>query len=173
MPLPHATATTRHGKFTQAQAYCSAREQLATDFARWCGGVPRGVSEEHPSWGVLNSESPYDAPPCDVRPEVALTSPDVSLGARCVRTDGRVEVCANTVPTVAEPRTFVKWVLKEQHHSHQTSASGADNNRMANLPGLPSTALDHLSATETESSPMLPPRPWVSVDTAHGQNASG
>ena len=35
---------------------------------------------------------------------------------------------------------------------------------------LPSTALDHVSATER--SRMLPPRPWVSVDTAHGQNAS-
>ena len=30
--------------------------------------------------------------------------------------------------------------------------------------GLPSTALDHVSATER--SPMLPPRPWVSVDTS-------
>ena len=36
---------------------------------------------------------------------------------------------------------------------------------------LPSTALDHASATERP--PISPPRPWVSVDTAHlGQNAS-
>ena len=31
--------------------------------------------------GVGCSETPYDAPPCDVRPEVVLTSPDVPLGA--------------------------------------------------------------------------------------------
>ena len=49
--------------------------------------------------------------------EVVLTSLDVSLPG--VRTDGRVEVCAKSVPTVAEPRTFVQWVLKEQN-SHQT-----------------------------------------------------
>ena len=68
------------------------------------------------------SETPYDAPPCNVRPEVALTSLDVSLGApgrTCMRTDGRVELCATSVPAMVEPRTFVKWVLKEQH-SHQT-----------------------------------------------------
>ena len=48
-------------------------------------------------------------PPCGVRPEVALFSPDVSLG---VRTDGRVEVCAKSVPTLVEPRTFEQCVLK-------------------------------------------------------------
>ena len=32
----------------------------------------------HHCWGVLK---PYDAPPCDVRAEVVLTSLDVSLGA--------------------------------------------------------------------------------------------
>ena len=30
---------------------------------------------------------------------------------RCVRTDGRVEVCAKTAPELVEPRTFVQWVL--------------------------------------------------------------
>ena len=34
---------------------------------------------------------------------------------RCVRTDGRVEVCAISVPTLIEPRTFGKCVLKEEH----------------------------------------------------------
>ena len=61
--------------------------------------------------------------PCDVRPEVVLTSPDVSLG-RCVRTDGRVEVCAKSVPTLVEPCTFEQCVLKEEH-SNQTSGHGA------------------------------------------------
>ena len=54
-----------------------------------------------------------------MRPEVALTSPDVPLGPRCIQTGGRVKPCAKTVPTLAEPHTFVRWVLKEEH-SHQT-----------------------------------------------------
>ena len=89
--------------------------------------------------------------------------------SRCVRTDRRVEVCAKSVPTLVEPRTFVQWVLKEQH-SHQTF----DQWRLQqsdDQSGLPSIALDHVSATER--SPMSPPRPWVSVGTIHGQNASG
>ena len=38
---------------------------------------------------------------------------------RCVRTDGRVKICAKVVATLVEPHTFVQWVLKEEH-SHQT-----------------------------------------------------
>ena len=39
---------------------------------------------------------------------------------RCVRTDGRIKLCAIlVVPTLVEPHTFVQWVLKEEH-SHQT-----------------------------------------------------
>ena len=52
------------------------------------------------------------------RPDLAGCLP------RCVRTDGRVEVCAKSVPTLVEPCTFVKWVLKEEH-SNQTSGHGA------------------------------------------------
>ena len=40
------------------------------------------------------------------RPDLAGCLP------RCVRTDGRVEVCAKSVPALAEPRTFEKCVLK-------------------------------------------------------------
>ena len=44
------------------------------------------------------------------RPDLAGCLP------RCVRTDGRVEVevCAKLVPALAEPCTFVQWMLKEQ-----------------------------------------------------------
>ena len=52
------------------------------------------------------------------RPDLAGCLP------RCVRTDGRVEVCAKSVPTLVEPHTFVQWVLKEEH-SNQTSGHGA------------------------------------------------
>ena len=48
------------------------------------------------------------------RPDLAGCLP------RCVRTDGRVEVCAKLVPTLVEPRTFEQCVLKEEH-SNQTS----------------------------------------------------
>ena len=51
---------------------------------------------------------------------------------RCVRTDGRVEVCAKMVPALVEPRTFVQWVLKEEH-LHQTFGQWRRNDRMANL----------------------------------------
>ena len=78
-------------------------------------------------------------------------------------------MCAKIVPALVEPRTFVQWVLKEQH-SHQTFGQWR-RQQSEGQSGLPSTALDHVSATER--SPMLPPRPWVSVDTAHGQNGSG
>ena len=88
---------------------------------------------------------------------------------RCVRTDGRVEVCAKIVPALVEPRTFVQWVLKEQH-SHQTFGQWR-RQQSAGQSGLPSTALDHVSATERST--MLTPRPWVSVGTVHGQNGSG
>ena len=52
------------------------------------------------------------------RPDLAGCLP------RCVRTDGRVEVCAKSVPALAEPRTFEQCVLKEEH-SNQTSGHGA------------------------------------------------
>ena len=39
---------------------------------------------------------------------------------RCVRTDGRVEVCAKSVTTLVEPCTFEKCVLKEKHSNQQT-----------------------------------------------------
>ena len=54
------------------------------------------------------------------------------------RADGRrrvveVEVCAKPVPTLAEPRTFEKCVLQEEH-SHQTfGEGGADIGRISNL----------------------------------------
>ena len=73
---------------------------------------------------------------------------------RCVRMDGRVEVCARSVPALAEPRTFVQWVLKEQH-SYQTFGQWR-RQQSDGQSGLPSTALDHVSATER--SPILPPR---------------
>ena len=74
---------------------------------------------------------------------------------RCVRTDGRVEVCAKQVPALVEPCTFVQWMLKEQH-SHQTFGQWR-RHQSDGQAGLPSTALDHVSATER--SPMSPPRP--------------
>ena len=89
--------------------------------------------------------------------------------SRCVRTDSRVELCAKPVPTLVEPRTFVQWVLKEQH-SHQAFSQWR-RHQTDGQSGLPSTALDQVSATER--APMSPPRPWVSVDTIHGQNTSG
>ena len=52
------------------------------------------------------------------RPDLAGCLP------RCVRTDGRVEVCAKSVPTLVEPCTFEQCVLKEEH-SNQTSGHGA------------------------------------------------
>ena len=88
---------------------------------------------------------------------------------RCVRTDGRVEVCAKMVPRLVEPRTFVQWVFKEQD-SHQAFSQWR-RHRSDGESGLPSTALDHVRATER--SPMSLPRPWVSVGTIHGQNAPG
>ena len=89
--------------------------------------------------------------------------------SRCVRTDSRVELCAKPVPTLVEPRTFVQWVLKEQH-SHQAFSQWRRHHTDGQS-GLPSTALDQVSATER--APMSPPRPWVSVGTIHGQNTSG
>jgi len=89
--------------------------------------------------------------------------------SRRVRTDSRVELCAKPVPTLVEPRTFVQWVLKEQH-SHQTFGQWRRHHTDGQS-GLPWTALDQVSATER--APMSPPRPWVSVDTIHGQNTSG
>ena len=89
--------------------------------------------------------------------------------SRRVRTDSRVELCAKPVPTLVEPRTFVQWVLKEQH-SHQAFSQWRRHHTDGQS-GLPWTALDQVSATER--APMSPPRPWVSVDTIHGQNTSG
>ena len=89
--------------------------------------------------------------------------------SRCVRTDSRVELSAKPVPTLVEPRTFVQWVLKEQH-SHQAFGQWRRHHADGQS-GLPWTALDQASATER--APMSPPRPWVSVDTIHGQNTSG
>ena len=57
-----------------------------------------------------------------------------------------VEVCAKTVPALVEPRTFVQCVLKEQH-SHQTFGQWR-RQQSDGQSGLPSTALDHVSATE-------------------------
>ena len=68
-------------------------------------------------------------------------------------------MCAKIVPELVEPRTFVQWVLKEQH-SHQTFGQWR-RQQSEGQSGLPSTVLDHVSATER--SPMLPPQPWVSV----------
>ena len=62
------------------------------------------------------------------------------------RTDGRVEVCAKPVPTLAEPRTFEQCVLKEEH-SHQAFGQWR-RHRPDVQSGLPSTTLDHLSATQ-------------------------
>ena len=89
--------------------------------------------------------------------------------SRCVRTDGRVEVCAKSFPTLIEPCTFVQWMLKEQH-SHQTFGQWR-RHQSDGQAGLPSTVLDHVSATER--SPRSPPRPQVSVGTIHGQSTSG
>ena len=89
--------------------------------------------------------------------------------SRRVRTDSRVELCDKIVPTLAEPRTFVQWVLKEQH-SHQAFSQWR-RHQTDGQSGLPSTALDQVSATER--APMSPPRPWVSVGTIHDQNTSG
>ena len=46
------------------------------------------------------------------RPDLAGCLP------RCIRTDGRVKLCAKTVPALAEPHILVQWVLKEEH-AHQ------------------------------------------------------
>jgi len=83
--------------------------------------------------------------------------------SRRVRTDSRVELCGKIVSTLVEPRTFVQWVLKEQH-SHQAFSQWRRHHTDGQS-GLPSTALDQVSATER--APMSPPRPWVSVDTIH------
>ena len=74
------------------------------------------------------------------RPDLAGCLP------RCVRTDGRVEVCGKSVPTLVEPHTFVQWVLKEEH-SHQTFGQWR-RHQSDGQSGLPSTALDHVSATQ-------------------------
>ena len=73
------------------------------------------------------------------------------------------------VPTLVEPRTFVQWVLKEEH-SHQTFGQWR-RHRPDGQSGLSSTAPGHVSATQR--SPMSPLRPWVPVGTIHGQNTSG
>ena len=90
--------------------------------------------------------------------------------SRRVRTDSRVELCAKPVSTLVESRTFEQWLLKEEH-SHQTFGQWRRQHRSDGQSGLPSTALDQVSATER--APMSPPRPWVSVGTIHGQNTSG
>ena len=122
---------------------------------RVVSGIPRyfGKDLNHVIWG----------PTVRGRPDLAG-----SLSRR-VRTDSRVELCAKPVPTLVEPRTFVQWVLKEQH-SHQTFGQWRRHHTDGQS-GLPWTALDQVSATER--APMSPPRPWVSVDTIHDQNTSG
>ena len=67
-------------------------------------------------WNDLNHVNLRRAP--RGRPDLAGCLP------RCVRTDGRVEVCAKSVPTLVEPCTFEQCVLKEEH-SNQTSGHGA------------------------------------------------
>ena len=62
------------------------------------------------------------------------------------RTDGRVEVRAKPVPKLVEPRTFEQCVLKEEH-SHQTFGQWR-RHRSDVQSGLPSTTLDHVSATQ-------------------------
>ena len=42
-------------------------------------------------------------------------------------------MCAKWVPTLTEPRTFVHWVLKEEHSHKTLGQSVADIGRMANL----------------------------------------
>ena len=88
--------------------------------------LARGVSERpcgvflNPIRCVTLRRAPRD------RPGLAGCLP------RCVRADGRVDVRAKSVPTLVEPRTFVQWMLKEQH-SHQTFGQWRRYiNRMAN-----------------------------------------
>ena len=103
--------------------------------------MPRGVSE-HP-WGVLKHLNHV------TRGRASRGRPDhAGCLPRCVRTDGRVEVCAKSIPALAEPRTFVQWVLKEQH-SHQTFGQWR-RQQSEGQSGLPSTALDHVSATASD-----------------------
>ena len=85
---------------------------------------------------------------------------------RCVRTDGRVDVYAKMVPTLADPHTFVQWVLKEEH-PHQTFDQWR-RHRSDGPSGLSSTSPGHVRATQR--SPMSPLQPRVSVGTIHGQN---
>ena len=71
-----------------------------------CDKVPMGVSErpmdvqERLKYVTLR-RAPRG------RPDLAECPP------RCVRTDGRVEVCAKSVPTLVEPRTFEQCVLND------------------------------------------------------------
>ena len=58
------------------------------------------------------------------------------------RTDGRVEVCAKSVPTLVGPRTFEQCVIKEEH-SHQTFGQWR-RHRSGVQSGLPSTTLVHV-----------------------------
>ena len=124
--------------------------------------MPRDVSERPRTFTYVLNHVIW-GPTVRGRPDLAG-----SLSRR-VRTDSRVEECAKPVPTLVEPRTFVQWVLKEQH-SHQAFSQWR-RHRTDGQSGLPSTALDQVSATER--APMSPPRPWVSVDTIHDQNTSG
>ena len=93
------------------------------------------------------------------RPDLAGCLP------RCVRTGGRVEVCAKSVPTLAEPCTFVKWMLKAAKHATEilldsvdyftillTGISGIFVN---NLPLSFSTALAHSSKPPNAKIPGL------------------
>ena len=74
------------------------------------------------------------------RPDLAGCLP------RCVRTDGRVKLYGKIVSTLAEPHTFVQWVLKEEH-SHQTFGQWR-RHQSDDQSGLSSTAPDHVSATQ-------------------------
>ena len=127
------------------------------------GTLKRGTSQDVPRTSLDVIIHVARARPSRGRPDLAGSL------SRCVRTDSRVELCAKPVSTLVEPRTFVKWVLKEQH-SHQAFSQWRQHHTDGQS-GLPSTALDQVSATERV--PMSPPRPWVSVGTIHGQNTSG
>ena len=124
--------------------------------------VSGGVSERPRTYvNVLNHATLRRAP--RDRPDLAGCPP------WCVRTDGRVEVCAKSVPALVEPRTFEQCVLKEEH-SNQTSGHDAGI-RSDGQSGLPSISLGHVSATQRP--PMQPPRSRVPIGTIHDQNASG
>ena len=85
--------------------------------------------------------------------------------ARRVQTGRRVKLSWPMVRGWYEPCTFEQWVLFEEEPSQHTSGTMRRRPRDGRS-GLPSTTLDHLSATELP--PTSPLRPWVSVDVFDG-----